>query len=64
MRLQIISDGTPARTHVVDRDTGEHLENWKSISWWIDEDNESHCYIHLEQVPIEAEGEGKVEIDD
>ena len=57
MRIQIISDGMPGGTKVVDQDSGEELEQIRSIKWWIEVDDIGRCLVEFVDVPVQVIGE-------
>ena len=54
IRLKIISDGTPIGTHIVREDTGEELDNVRSVQWGINVHGLAFAYFEVIGVAIEA----------
>ena len=53
IKLKIVSDGTPSGTHVLDRETGERLENVMVIEWRISVGGLAEAILTLRNVPVE-----------
>jgi hypothetical protein len=57
MRLKIVSDGTPANTHVVDAATGEKVNGIVAIEWRIDSPTKlSEATITIRAMEIDVIG--------
>src|SRR4051794_6150756 len=57
MRIQIISDGTPGGTRVVDVDTGDELRYVQAIAWECSVRGLATVMLRVKNVPINVVGE-------
>lgn len=63
MKLKITSDGHSQSTHVIDIETGQRVENVKSITWSIDADTKTaKAQIVIIDIPVDVEVSGKTTI--
>lgn len=63
MKLKIVGDGTVLGTKVINSETGEVLQNVKSVAWYCDADSyTSLAVIEVRMVELEAEGQERSDL--
>jgi hypothetical protein len=57
MTIQIISDGTPHNTRVVNADTHEPIDNITKVEWVVELEKPARAVLYLNNVSIIAKAE-------